>query len=164
VYATLGTIFNLESGDLVERLITAGGLIDGDVLVTTGPFLAAADLPAAAPRVQVAEFVPQEEVLPGAGAVVCHGGSGTLVAALALGVPVVVLPMGADQPDNADRVAELGVGIVLDALTATPAEIAAATTAVLDDDRYRAAASELAREAAAQPPVADVDELLMLLG
>jgi UDP:flavonoid glycosyltransferase YjiC (YdhE family) len=71
--------------------------------------------------------------------------------------------MGADQPDNADRVVELGVGVVLDPLTATPADIAAAATAVLDDDRYRAAASELARAAAAQPPLAEVDELLTLL-
>ena len=164
VYATLGTIFNLESGDLVERLIAAAGLIEAEVLVTIGPYLDRADLPAAAPRVRVEQFVPQDEVLPGAGAVVCHGGSGTLVAALALGVPVVVLPMGADQPDNADRVAELGVGIVLDPLTATPADIAAATTTVLDDGRYRAAASALAREAAAQPPLAEVEELLALLG
>jgi len=57
-----------------------------------------------------------------------------------------------------------GAGIVLDPLTATPADIATATTTVLDDGRYRAAASALAREAAAQPPLAEVEALLALLG
>ena len=163
LYVTLGTIFNLESGDLLERLVVAAGLVDADTLVTIGPHLDAGELPAAPPRVRVEPFVPQRDVLPGCGAVVCHGGSGTLVAALALGVPVVVLPMGADQPDNADRVEELGAGVVLDPLSATPAEIAAAATAVFDDGRYRAVAAELAAEAAGQPAVADVEELVGLL-
>ena len=84
---------------------------------------------------RVEQFVPQHEVLGHCDAVVCHGGSGTLIAALSLGVPVVVLPMGADQPDNADRCEELGVGIVLDALTAEPATISAAVRAVTTESQ-----------------------------
>ena len=57
----------------------------------------------------------------------CHGGSGTIVDALSLGIPVVVLPMGADQVDNADRCEALGTNIALDPLTATLTEIADAT-------------------------------------
>ena len=48
--------------------------------------------------------------------VVSHGGSGSVVGALAHGLPMVLLPLGADQPQNARRCAELGVARVLDAV------------------------------------------------
>jgi UDP:flavonoid glycosyltransferase YjiC (YdhE family) len=76
----------------------------------------------------------------------------------------VVLPMGADQLDNADRCAELGVGVVLDALTADAATIAGAIDEVRHDPAYRGVARALAEEAAAQPPLPDVAELASLLG
>jgi UDP:flavonoid glycosyltransferase YjiC (YdhE family) len=68
-----------------------------------------------------------------------------------MGIPVVALPMGADQPDNADRCAELGVGITLDPLSAAPTEIVAATQAALDLPNMRTAAAMLATETASQP-------------
>jgi UDP:flavonoid glycosyltransferase YjiC (YdhE family) len=163
VYVTLGTVFNIESGDLLHRLVEAMARIDAEVLITTGPHVEPGEFTAVASNVRIEQFVPQREVLGRCRAVVTHGGSGTLVAALSLGVPVVVLPMGADQPDNADRCADLGVGVVLDALTAGPPQIAAAVRAVLDDDRWARAAGRLAMEAAAQPRAADVDELRTLL-
>lgn len=163
VYVTLGTVFNLESGDLFERLARAMASVvathDVDVLPTTGPGIEAGTLPPVPSAVRVEPFVPQREVLARCAAVMCHGGSGTLVAALSLGIPVVTLPMGADQPDNADRCRDLGVGPTLDPLTATPAEIAAATTDALRDPATRQAARELAAEAAAQPRVADLPDL-----
>src|SRR6185312_17370469 len=86
-----------------------------------------------------------------ASAAVTHGGSGSVVGALAHGVPLVVLPLGADQPDNAERVRALGAGVVLDAATASPARIAEAVRAVLEEPAYRAAAERLRDEAAALP-------------
>jgi UDP:flavonoid glycosyltransferase YjiC (YdhE family) len=164
VYVTLGTVFNLESGDLPERLLAAADRIDTDVVITTGPGLGPGELGVAASHVRVESYVPHREVLAGSAAVVCHGGSGTLTAALALGVPVVVLPMGADQLDNADRCAELGVGVVLDALTADAATIAGAIDEVRYDPAYRRAARTLAEEADAQPSLPAVAELASLLG
>lgn len=164
VHVTLGTVFNLESGDLPERLVAAAGLIDRRVLVTTGPGIELHHDLAVPPNVRLVPYVPQGEILPRCEAVVCHGGSGTLVAALSLGIPVVLLPMGADQLDNADRCSELGVGLVLDALTATPEVIAAAVDTVRRDARYRQAAEALAQEAGSQPRVEDLPELAGLLG
>jgi UDP:flavonoid glycosyltransferase YjiC (YdhE family) len=164
VYATLGTVFNVESGDLLERLVHGLNLIDAEVVLTTGPHVPVESLPAPRPHLRIEAFVPQREVLGRCRAVVCHAGSGTLVAALSLGIAVVVLPMGADQPDNADRCAELGVGPVLDPLTATPDEIAEATEALLGDATCAEAAASLATEAAAQPPASQLPALLYLLG
>ena len=164
VYATLGTVFNVESGDLLDRLVRALAQLDTESVVTVGPYVDPNELlPGAGGRVRVEQFVPQHEVLGNCHAVVCHGGSGTLIAALSVGVPVVVLPMGADQPDNADRCEELGVGIVLEALTAEPATISAALRAVTTESHYRRAAAALAAEAASQPPIDELEELGVLL-
>jgi UDP:flavonoid glycosyltransferase YjiC (YdhE family) len=43
--------------------------------------------------VHVARWVPHEDVMPHAAAVICHGGAGTVRAALASGVPMVVLAL-----------------------------------------------------------------------
>ena len=71
-------------------------------------------LPAAMPDgVRHFGYVPFTEVLPGAAALVHHGGIGSAAQALAAGVPHLVMPMTFDQPDNADRLCELGVARVL---------------------------------------------------
>lgn len=167
VFVSLGTVFNLESGDLLGRLVRAMNRFattEGvDVFIATGPNIGVSELPAAGPRVHLSEFIPLAQVLGGCGTVVCHGGSGTVVAALSLGIPVVVLPIGADQPDNADRCIELGVGVVLDPLTATPGEIALATLSAMRDPELRAGARALELEAAAQPRTDDVTELHRIL-
>jgi UDP:flavonoid glycosyltransferase YjiC (YdhE family) len=71
-----------------------------------------------------------------------------VLAALAHGLPSVLLPLGADQPWNADRCARLGVAEVLDPLTATAAEIRRAVDAA---DTRRAAAARLQSEIARLP-------------
>jgi UDP:flavonoid glycosyltransferase YjiC (YdhE family) len=52
--------------------------------------------------------------------VVSHGGGGTILAALSRGLPLVLLPQGADQFHNAERVAEVKAGIALTPSEATP--------------------------------------------
>lgn len=153
VYATLGTIFNKTSGDLFERLL--GGLagIDADVVVTIGRGLDPADLGAQPPHICVVPFVPQSEVLPGVDLVVSHGGSGSLVAALAHGLPSVLLPLGADQPHNALRAAELGLATTLDAASVAPAAIAEQVETALRDDEMRARCRAVADDVRALPDV-----------
>ena len=58
-------------------------------------------------------WVPHAELLPHCAAMVCHGGSGTVRQGLAAGVPLVVLPLFADQPENARLVHGVGAGIAL---------------------------------------------------
>lgn len=160
VYASLGTIFNTTSGDLFERLLSGLAEVDADVLVTTGRDLDPATFGPQPAHVRIERFVPQSEVLASTDAVVTHGGSGSLMAALAHGVPPVLLPLGADQPHNARRAGELGVASVLDAVTATPAEIAEAVTAALVDGAMRDRCAGLAAELGSLPDVdAAVDVL-----
>jgi UDP:flavonoid glycosyltransferase YjiC (YdhE family) len=153
VYATLGTIFDTESGDLFSRLAAGLGALPVNVLLTVGRHVHPSEIGPQPPHVHVASFVPQAGVLPHCAAVVSHGGSGTVIGALAHGVPVVVLPLGADQDRNAGRVADLGAGLVLDPMTATPEEIGGATLRVLREPAFAGTARTLADEAAGLPAV-----------
>jgi UDP:flavonoid glycosyltransferase YjiC (YdhE family) len=63
--------------------------------------------------VEIVEWVDQAAVMAKARAVVCHAGAGTTLAALAAGVPIVAVPMFADQPPIAERVAATGCGTVV---------------------------------------------------
>ncbi len=64
-------------------------------------------------NVIVERYIPQGDVLPLADAVVCHGGSGSTLAALAHGLPLVLVPAGADQFDNAAACVAAGAAIEL---------------------------------------------------
>ena len=151
VLVTLGTVFPLESGDLFPRLLAALAVLPVDAVVTVGRELDPARFGAQRPGIAVVPYVPLAAVLPRCDAVVSHGGSGSVLATLAHGLPGVVLPLGADQPLHAARCAELGAARALDALTATPAELGAAILDVLREPSYREAASRLADEIAAMP-------------
>lgn len=161
VYFTLGTVFPQESGDLFDRVLTALDALPVEALVTTGGAVTPGELGGHGPRLRVEQFVPLGEALAHKDAVISHGGSGTVISSLALGQPQVVLPMGADQPDNADRCEELGVGIALDCLTAGPADIADAVAAVLDaSSPYRVNARRIAEDASRLPDCEHASSLL----
>ena len=151
VFFTLGTVFNVEAGDLFTRVLAGLQEVRRDVIVTVGDELDPAELGPQPAHVHVVRFVPMGAALPQCAAVVSHGGSGSVVAALAHGLPSVLLPMGADQPGNAERCEALGVARVLDVVRATPDDVRAAVEAVLTQPSYREAAERLRDEIAALP-------------
>ena len=155
VYLTLGTVFNAESGDLLARALAGVREIGVPVVVTTGRQIDPAELGHQPPHVRVRRWIPQAELLPSCRAVVSQGGSGIVMGALAHGLPSVLLPVGADQPHTAARVAELGAGVVLDALTASPESVGAAVRRVLEDGSFGAAALRVRDEYLALPSAAE---------
>jgi UDP:flavonoid glycosyltransferase YjiC (YdhE family) len=160
VYLTLGTVFNLESGDLFSRVLAGLGGLAVEVVATVGAEIDPAELGPLPPQVTVERFVPQADILRACSAVVSHGGSGSVLGALAHGLPQVLIPMGADQPLNAARSEELGIARVLDPVAATPADVRNAVRAVLDQPAYRAGAERLQSEFAALPGVQHAVTLL----
>ena len=155
VAVTLGTI-------LPGRLTTMEAILEGlerldvEVVATVGPGLDPASLGARPDHVHVERYVPMSRLLATADALVFHGGSGTMLAALAHGVPLVVLAVAADQPENADRCAAAGAGIALEPASRTAGDIAAATSAVLTDRRHRDAAARVREQLEAMPMPAAV--------
>lgn len=107
-------------------------------------------------NVRVERFVPQASVLPHAAAMVCHGGMGTVLGGLSAGVPMVVVPQFADQPDNAARVHALGAGLQVrnDDLDdpVDPARVAEAVRRVLAEPSFKSGAEKLRADIHALPP------------
>jgi UDP:flavonoid glycosyltransferase YjiC (YdhE family) len=118
--------------------------------VATGPDVdpgALGGLPAA---VHVEQEVPQAQVLPHVDLVVHHGGTGTVVGAVANGLPQVVMPQGADQFWNAEHLAAQGACRVV-APGAPPGSVAAAAAVVDEQAPERAAARRLGDVIGAMP-------------
>ena len=105
---TLGTVFPLESGDLYPRLLAAVRALPIDAVVTVGREVDPARFGPQPSGIAVERHVPLAAVLPSCDAVVSHGGSGTVLATLAHGLPTVMLSLGASQPLHATRCAAAG--------------------------------------------------------
>ena len=151
IYVTLGTIFNNPA--LYRPLLDGLGALDGHAaaLVTVGR---AGDTAAVGPvpeRVRVEQYVPQAQVLPSCHVLVGHGGSGTTLGALAHGLPMLLVPKGADQFDNAVRCEEAGAAIVLTPDEVTADAVRDALLCLLDEPSFRSSAERVAAEIAAMP-------------
>lgn len=155
IYFTLGTIFHQESGDLFPRILAGLAHMRTNVVVTVGREIDPMELGTQPSNVHVERFIPQEAFLARCNAVVSHAGSGSVIGSLAFGVPLILLPMGADQPLNADRCADLGVARVHDPMTASAADVRDAVTAVLDLPAYRRAAEQIKNEISRLPTADD---------
>jgi UDP:flavonoid glycosyltransferase YjiC (YdhE family) len=153
IYFTLGTVFPLESGDLFARVLHALCDLPVDAVVTVGRDLDPGELGPQPEHLYITRVVPQNALLPHCNLVICHGGSGSVLGAMRHGLPMVLLPMGADQPRNGARCAELGLGLTLDPLAASREEIRRAAAAGLNDGRFRSAAQRMQAEIAALPGV-----------
>jgi len=124
--------------DLFQRVIGAMGAVEIDAVATTGPNLDAADLQAPK-NVHLIRGAPHDLVMKDVSVVVSQGGHGTVTRSLINGLPLLVLPMGRDQADNAARVEAKGAGLRLPP-TASEAEIAAAVNRLITEPQFKAAA------------------------
>lgn len=161
VYVTLGTFFNANL-DIFRAVIN--GLADQpvDVLVTVGANQDPAALGPLPANTRAERFVPQATLLPRCAAVVHHAGSGTMLGALAHGLPQVVIPQGADNFVNASLLERAGIGSSLRPGAVSPENVRAAVRRVLDEPSHRVAARRAAAEMAAMPSADDVAATLRL--
>ncbi|CAN5686429.1 hypothetical protein BH24CHL1_BH24CHL1_09010 [soil metagenome] len=136
---------------LFEAIIA--GLRDevGTLIVTVGRNVDPADFGSQPDHVRIERYIPQSLLLPQCDLVVTHGGSGTVMAALAHGLPLVVIPIAADQPFNAERVTALGLGRVVEREERTPEGIRMVARAVLNDSSYGERVRQLRDRVASLP-------------
>jgi MGT family glycosyltransferase len=153
----MGTEF--FAAPVMTGVVAAVGAAGAAAVVTTGPRHDPASVDTGSTAAVVRRWVDQDRVLPRVAAAVTHGGAGTVTGALCHGVPLVVVPQGADQFANARRVEDLGVGIAV-APGAPQAELDSAVASVLRDPGYRAAAQRIARETALLPGVDEAAHLV----
>jgi hypothetical protein len=116
--------------------------------------------PPIGPR-HIVPFQPLADLLPGVSAVVTHGGAGTVLGALAEGLPLVVVPQGADHRVQAAAVERAGCGVATTPGRPDPEQLRAAVRKVLDDDAIAGAAATVQKEIAAMTPPDEVAEKLV---
>ncbi len=158
VYVTMGTV--QEHPELLREIVAGVAALPVRVLVAVGPRMEPATLGDQPEHVQVQGWVDQTEVLGRSSAVVSHGGSGTFLGALALGVPQLCLPQAADQFRNAEGGEQAGASLTLRPGEVTSDSVRVAAEQLLGDPGLRAGAGRVAAEIAAMPAPEDVVDLL----
>lgn len=113
------------------------------LVLAAGGRIEAADLPDLPQDSIVARWIPQLGLLRKAAVMITHGGLGAVREALSCGVPMVVYPIGRDQPDNALRVVHHGLGLAGTLAAATAAGIRAQVLEVDRDPAFRQAVARL---------------------
>lgn len=141
LYASLGTIFSADA-DLLRTFAAALAPLGGTVVVATGQSDPAALGPLPG-NVLARRTLPQPEVLARAALFVTHGGMNSVNEALYAGVPMLVVPQGAEQPLVAARVVALGAGLSIRTGEAGEQAVRSRARRLLDEPSFRAAAGTL---------------------
>jgi len=154
VLASLGSLVLSLPGiaDLLPLVVAALGELSCTAVVSLGGYAELAERIGTVPEnVHLTPFVPQRALLPACDLFLTHAGFNSTGEAVAAGVPMVALPAVADQPPNARRIAELGLGRHLDIEGLTTAGIADACQRVLAEPAYRWRVRALQRQLLASP-------------
>ena len=128
--------------DVLRRVATALAALPVQAIMTVGTVIDPGAIESA-PNVAMHRYLPHAALLPDCALVVTHAGFGTVMAVLAYGVPLLCLPMGRDQHENAARVAACGAGMVLSA-GASVEEMRHAMHELLTQPAYQEAARRMA--------------------
>jgi MGT family glycosyltransferase len=163
VYVTFGSVTGSIppfAGVFREALDALAGL-DARVLMTVGRKVDPDGLGPLPENAHVAQWVPQNEVLAHASAVVGHGGFGTTMGALAAGVPQVVTPLFTfDQAVNGEHIAAVGAGLTTGMGPGSVARAAAEVPRLLGDPSFAESARRMASALQALPPPSEAVPML----
>jgi len=129
--------FYTASTEGVRRLGRRG------ILVTHYPDYVPASLPG---KMLWLNYLPYGAALPRMGAIIHHGGIGTCAQALAAGIPQLILAIGADRPDNAQRLQHLGVAEFLPPPRWQPEAVQAALSRLLGSAEVKQRAQALSEQ------------------
>ena len=153
VGVTLGTVAPEMSGlGPVERIIAAASEVDAEFVLALGDKVDLDGLGTLPPNVRAAGWVPLNSLLATSSLLIHHGGAGTAMTPLAMGVPQLVAPSGADRYINAAAVHNHGVGLQVEE-TELDARV---ISQLLDEEKFRVKAAEVGAEIAALPSPAEI--------
>ncbi|MEJ1932976.1 nucleotide disphospho-sugar-binding domain-containing protein, partial [Nostoc sp. NIES-2111] len=138
-----------------DTVISALGTLPVHVLATCGRDIEPSSFGPIPGSVRIVQYVPQLQVLKYCNLVVSHAGAGTMLGALASGVPMLLLPQGADQLFNASRCCAAGAALMLRPDEASPNAIAAAAQRLMAEPSFASRAAAIAGEIASMPSAED---------
>lgn len=157
VLVSLSTSY-MDQSRLAQRILDALGGLPVRALLTAGPALETTALRPPS-NARIVDYLDHRSVLPHAALMISHAGWQTINAALADGVPLLCLPGGRDQPDNAARVVFAGAGARI-SRHASRARLRSAISGTLADPRLRQGAEAMSIALARSDGALAVAELL----
>ena len=158
VHVSFGTV--VSATELYRDVIAALSEENVNVIVATGPNVDASVLGALPANVRLERYVPHAHLLPRCDLFITHGGFGSALMALETGVPVLVLPIWADQPRNARVCEKIGIGRQLQEGARSIPQIREAARAILGRPSYRQRAQDARSALARLPPASAAAGLL----
>jgi rhamnosyltransferase subunit B len=144
VVFTLGTSAVGAAGSFYEESAAAAARLGVRAVLLRGPFPDNDPKRTISKDVLVIDRAPHQLLFPRAAAVVHQGGAGTTGQALRSGRPALVVPHSHDQPDNAFRVAKLGVARTVFPRAYRAARVARDLDRLLSDASYHNKAEQVA--------------------
>lgn len=142
IYISLGTIMN-QAIDFYKLCLDAFGSTDHTVVMSIGEktqFTELGDIPE---NFIVKNYVPQTEVLKYSKLFITHGGMNSTHEGLYYGVPLIVIPLSADQPIIAGQVASIGAGIALQMNSLSANQLREAADYVLNQSSFHEAVTNI---------------------
>jgi zeaxanthin glucosyltransferase len=143
IYASMGTILNGRA-DVFRTIVAAlAKHKDLQLVLSMGDQVGPEQIGPVPSNAIIVKRAPQLELLKQTSVCITHAGLNTVLEALAQGVPQVAIPVGADQPGVAARIADKKTGVVtsLDKLTAE--HLSTLLNEVLNNSTYRDNAGKL---------------------
>jgi UDP:flavonoid glycosyltransferase YjiC (YdhE family) len=140
---TLGSSAVWIAGDFYATSIASARALGARALLLAGESAAALRDAGLPDGMAAFEYAPHSLVMPRASVIVHQGGIGTTGQALRAGRPMLVVPYGQDQPDNARRAVERGVGLSIPRKKYTRGTVEPALRSLSSDPSYAARAAEV---------------------
>lgn len=144
IFISMGTILNKQF-DLYQKCFTALKDLDVKVVLNIGRKLTVEQLGNVPDNFIIRNYVPQLDVLRQTDVFISHCGMNSTSESLYFEVPLVMLPMTNDQPIVAQRVKELGAGVILDIQQLTVENLKQAVSEVFQNPIYKENAKKISR-------------------
>lgn len=150
IYISLGTVIRGGVG-FFNKCIEAFRNERVDVIISVGTGFPIHKLKNVPDNFRIYDVVPQLTVLKMADVFVTHGGMNSVNEALSFGVPMVVIPFMSDQPTNARRIEELGLGKKVDYKTINSELLRKTVLSVMNDKTISENVLRIQNQMAAAP-------------
>jgi UDP:flavonoid glycosyltransferase YjiC (YdhE family) len=133
---TLGSSAVWIAEDFYEIAIAAVKALGRRALLLAGEQAAALRVTGLPDSIAAFDYAPHGTVMPRGSVIVHQGGVGTTGQALRAGRPMLIVPFGQDQPDNARRCVRLGVARTITRKAFTQSRVIEELTRLLSDSSY----------------------------
>ena len=135
LYISLGSVFNNQP-EFYRQCFEAFEILPWQVVLSIGKHTDSTTLGPVPANFLLSPYVPQLDILPHTRLFVTHAGANSVMESIYFGVPMVLIPQQPEQYMNAQRVVELGMGVLLEKENLTPQTLRDAVERVDSDATY----------------------------